>query len=81
MYRSGKRPPKPELPLYADLIYWISFLLSIYFKEQPIIHGFLSCLPIFMIVYLILNRITRGELGSSVIMLSLLAESIGIVKQ
>lgn len=33
-----------------------------------------------MIVYVVLNRLVRGELGSTVMMLSLLAESIGIFK-
>ncbi|CAD8144281.1 unnamed protein product (macronuclear) [Paramecium tetraurelia] len=76
MYRSGKQPPKPELPFYADVTYWISFMLSIYFKDEKILHGIFSCLPLFMIVHLTLNRLVRGELGSTVMMLSLLAESI-----
>ncbi|CAD8047778.1 unnamed protein product [Paramecium primaurelia] len=78
MYRSGKQPPKPELPFYADITYWITFMLSIYFKDEKILHGIFSCLPLFMIVHLTLNRLQRGELGSTVMMLSLLAESIGM---
>ncbi|CAD8136965.1 unnamed protein product [Paramecium octaurelia] len=74
--RSCNQPEKPEMPFFADFTYWITFMLSIYFKDEKILHGIFSTLPLFMILNLTLNRLVRGESGSSVMMLSLLAELI-----
>lgn len=45
-------------------------------QNHPYLHAIFSCCPLFMITKIILNRLQRGELGSTVICLSILAESV-----
>lgn len=78
-FRTPQQPP--IVPNYVNYVYVGAHLLSQYFSyaEHHILHGFFSVLPIFMILYILKNRLRKGgDLGSVMITLSFLAESFGI---
>lgn len=75
--RNKRVPLQPELPMYAEVIYFGCFIGSFIFIDSPVMHGICSCLPIFMLVKIVHDRLVRGELGSNIVCLSILAESVG----
>jgi hypothetical protein len=70
---------KPEMPSYVKYVYTASFLLSLVFSymENPILHGVFCVTPIWMLLYILKNRLVRGDLASVLVTLSLLAEAFG----
>ena len=48
------------------------------YAEHKLLHGIFSVLPLFMILYILKNRLRRNDLGSVMITLSFLAETFGI---
>lgn len=77
IFKRSKEKYTPELPRWVEVSYIGSFLITLLFSEG-FIHGFFSVAPIFLILRITFARLVRGDLGSTVVCLSQLAEFVGM---
>jgi hypothetical protein len=73
------KPLSPNVPTYVPIVYIASYLVSQGFSytEHPVWHGIFSVAPLFMLLFILKNRLIRHDLGSTMIMVSFLAEGFG----
>lgn len=71
---------KPTVPTHVPYVYGASFIISQIwsYTEHPFLHGVFSVSPLFMLLYVLKNRLIRHDLASCMIMVSFLAEAFGI---